>query len=104
MRANQVLLDLINRYAEEKRCTAAQISLAWVMYSGHIVPIPGMRSDARILENLGAAEVTITADEYAAMNEALSHITRKSHGRGYCQVGDYRRASADSGQGGEIVN
>ena len=45
------------------------------MYSGHIVPIPGMRSDARILENLGAAEVTITADEYAAMNEALSHMT-----------------------------
>lgn len=75
MRANRVLLDLINRYAEEKHCTAAQISLAWVMYSGHIVPIPGMRSDARILENLGAAEVTITADEYAAMNEALSHIT-----------------------------
>ena len=75
MRANRVLLDLVNRYAEEKHCTAAQISLAWVMYSGHIVPIPGMRSDARILENLGAAEVTITADEYAAMNEALSHIT-----------------------------
>ena len=45
------------------------------MYSGYIVPIPGMRSDARILENLGAAEVAITADEYAAMNEALSHIT-----------------------------
>lgn len=74
MRANQVLLDLINRYAEEKHCIAAQISLAWVMYSGHIVPIPGMRSDARILENWGAAEVAITADEYAAMNEALSHI------------------------------
>ncbi|MCS3281697.1 aldo/keto reductase [Bacteroides salyersiae] len=75
MRANQVLLDLINRYAEEKHCTAAQISLAWVMYSGHIVPIPGMRSDTRILENLGAAEVTLTDAEYAAMNEALGHIT-----------------------------
>ena len=75
MRANQVLLDLINRYAEEKHCTAAQISLAWVMYSGHIVPIPGMRSDTRILENLGVAEVTLTDAEYAAMNEALGHIT-----------------------------
>lgn len=75
MRANRVLLDLINRYAEEKHCTAAQISLAWVMYSGHIVPIPGMRSDTRILENLGAAEVTLTDAEYAAMNEALGHIT-----------------------------
>lgn len=45
------------------------------MYSGHIVPIPGMRSDTRILENLGAAEVTLTDAEYAAMNEALGHIT-----------------------------
>ena len=34
-----------------------------------------MDSDARILENLGAAEVTLTDDEYATMNEALSHIT-----------------------------
>ena len=63
MQANRVLLELINRYAEA------------MMHSEHIVPIPGMRSDARIIENLGAAEVTLTDDEYAAMNEALSHIT-----------------------------
>ncbi|WP_303012764.1 aldo/keto reductase [uncultured Bacteroides sp.] len=75
MQANAVLLDLINRYAEAKHCTAAQISLAWVMYAGHIVPIPGMRSDARILENIGASEVTLTDAEYASMNEALSRIT-----------------------------
>lgn len=75
MRANQALLNLINRYAEEKHCTAAQISLAWVMHSPHVVPIPGMRSDARILENLGTAEVTLTDAEYAAMNDALGHIT-----------------------------
>ena len=75
MQANRGLLELINRYAEAKHCTAAQISLVWVMHSEHIVPIPGMRSDARILENLGAAEVPLTDDEYAAMNEALSHIT-----------------------------
>ena len=75
MQANRVLLELINRYAEAKHCTAAQISLAWVMHSEHIVPIPGMRRDARILENIGAAEVALTHAEYAAMNEALSHIT-----------------------------
>lgn len=75
MQANAVLLDLINRYAEEKQCTAAQISLAWVMHPWHIVPIPGMRSDARILENLGAARVVLSDAEYAAINEALSHIT-----------------------------
>lgn len=75
MQANAVLLDLINRYAAQKHCTAAQISLAWVMHPGHIVPIPGMRSDARILENLGAAHITLSDVEYAALNEALSHIT-----------------------------
>ena len=75
MQANAVLLDLIHRYAGAKHCTAAQISLAWVMHSAHVVPIPGMRSDARILENLGAAEVSLTDAEYAAMNEALSRIT-----------------------------
>ena len=75
MQANAVLLDLIHRYAEAKHCTSAQISLAWVMHSAHVVPIPGMRSDARILENLGAAEVSLTDAEYAAMNEALSRIT-----------------------------
>lgn len=75
MQANAVLLDLINRYAEAKHCTAAQVSLAWVMHSAHVVPIPGMRTDARILENLGAAEVMLTDAEYAAMNEALAHIT-----------------------------
>lgn len=75
MQANAVLLDLINRYAEAKHCTAAQVSLAWVMHSAHVVPIPGMRTDARIFENLGAAEVMLTDAEYAAMNEALAHIT-----------------------------
>lgn len=75
MQANAVLLDLINRYAEAKHCTAAQVSLAWVMHSAHVVPIPGMRTDTRILENLGAAEVMLTDAEYAAMNEALAHIT-----------------------------
>ena len=75
MQANAVLLDLIHRYADEKHCTAAQISLAWVMHAPHVVPIPGMRTDERILENLGAAEVSLTDAEYAAMNEALSRIT-----------------------------
>lgn len=75
MKANRTLLDLIQRYAAQKQCTAAQISLAWVMKHPNVVPIPGMRSDARIVENLGAAAVSLSDDEYAAMNEALSHIT-----------------------------
>ena len=46
--SNQPIIDLVKRYAQEKHCTPAQISLAWVMKQEYIIPIPGMRSDARI--------------------------------------------------------
>lgn len=79
MDANQPLLDLINRFAAEKNATPAQIALAWVLSGGDfIVPIPGMRKETRIKENLGAAEVELTADEYSALNAELAKI--KIHG------------------------
>ena len=79
MDANQPLLDLVHHYAEQKNCTAAQIGLAWVLAGGSfIVPIPGMRKEERIRENLGAADVELTAQEYAALNDELSKI--KIHG------------------------
>ncbi len=73
--ANQPVIDLVKKYAAEKDCTPAQISLAWVMKRPYIVPIPGMRSDARIAENLGAAEVALTDAEYTALTEALDRLT-----------------------------
>ncbi len=73
--ANQPLLDLIGKYAKEKNCTSAQIALAWVMKGGDfIVPIPGMRKEERIRENLGAANVELTNEEYASLNEELNKI------------------------------
>lgn len=51
---NQPLLALLNQYAQEKGVTPAQISLAWMLHKkDFIVPIPGMRKDSRIIENLG---------------------------------------------------
>lgn len=79
MEANRPLLELVNRYAEQKGGTAAQISLAWVLKGGDfIVPIPGMRSESRITENLGAADIELTDEEYAALTAALDKI--KIHG------------------------
>lgn len=79
MDANQPLLNLINRFAAEKNATPAQIDLAWVLTGGDfIVPIPGMRKESRIRENLGAAEVELTAQEYSALNAELAKI--KIHG------------------------
>lgn len=75
MKANQPLLDLIAQVAAEKGCTSGQIALAWILASGDtLVPIPGMRKEKRIDENLGAAEVELTAEEYRKLNKALDNI------------------------------
>ena len=72
---NQPVIDLVKKYAEEKGCTPAQIFLAWVMHCPYIVPIPGMRSDARIAENLGTADVTLSDSEYEALTAAQNQLT-----------------------------
>ena len=73
---NQPLLDLIGKFAKEKNCTNAQIALAWVLKGGDfIVPIPGMRKEERIKENLGAVNVKLTDEEYASLNKELEKIT-----------------------------
>lgn len=74
--ANQPLLDLLHTYARQKNATPAQISLAWMLHKkDFIVPIPGMRKEERVLENLGASDVTLTSEEFDALERALSNIT-----------------------------
>lgn len=73
---NQPLLDMLHDVADKKGATPAQISLAWMLHKyGFVVPIPGMRSDARLAENFGAAEIELTGAEFAAIEEALDNIT-----------------------------
>ncbi len=74
-RANQPLLDMLRAFAASKGSTPAQISLAWMLRKrDFIVPIPGMRSVQRIEENLGAADVMLTAGEYAQIEAELANI------------------------------
>lgn len=74
--ANQPLLDLLHTYARQKNATPAQISLAWMLHKkDFIVPIPGMRKEERVLENLGASDVALTSEEFDALERALSNIT-----------------------------
>ncbi len=73
---NQPLLDLLHEVADKKGITPAQISLAWMLYKNpHVVPIPGMRKDERVIENLGAADVELTQDEFNSIERELSKIT-----------------------------
>ena len=73
---NMVLVELVQEIAESKRCTPAQVALAWVMaQKPWIVPIPGSTSWNHLTENFAAAEVTFTSDEIIGINNRLSQIT-----------------------------
>lgn len=73
--ANQVLVNLVKEIAAGKNATPAQIALAWVLaQKPWIVPIPGTRKLVRLEENLGAADVELTAEELRNLNDALSKI------------------------------
>lgn len=73
---NADLLELIQTKAKEKDATPAQISLAWMLAKRpYIVPIPGSRKLSRLQENLGAAEIKLTKEEVAQIDEALDHMT-----------------------------
>jgi len=75
IRANQPLLDLLNAFAKDKGATPAQISLAWMLHKkDFIVPIPGMRKVERIKENLGAADVDLTDEEFERIETELAKI------------------------------
>lgn len=75
MKANRPLLEMIGEFAEAKGCTKAQIALSWVLKGGDfIVPIPGMRREERVVENLGAAGIELSDDEYNRLNAELAKI------------------------------
>lgn len=77
--ANQPLVDLLNKFTEEKDATPAQISLAWILHKkDFIVPIPGSRKLHRVEENLGAADIELTDQEFSQLEAELSKI--KIHG------------------------
>jgi aryl-alcohol dehydrogenase-like predicted oxidoreductase len=74
--ANQAVVDLLGRIAEEKKATPAQVALAWLLAQRpSIVPIPGTRRLHRLKENLGAEQVELTPADLAAIGAAADEIT-----------------------------
>jgi aryl-alcohol dehydrogenase-like predicted oxidoreductase len=75
IRANQPVLGLLTEFAKAKGATPAQISLAWMLHKkDFIVPIPGSRKLERIQENLGAADIDVTDEEFARIETELAKI------------------------------
>jgi aryl-alcohol dehydrogenase-like predicted oxidoreductase len=74
-KANQALIDLMGGIAERKGVTRAQIALAWVLaQKPWIVPIPGTTKLHRLEENIGAAEVELSAQDLEEIDNALSRV------------------------------
>ena len=75
MAENQALVDLLHRIAGEKGATPAQVALAWLLAQRPwIVPIPGTTKLHRLQENLGAANLELTANDLAGIERAASGI------------------------------
>ena len=69
---NLALVKEVETLAARKGCSAAQLALSWVLGRGdHVVAIPGTRSAKRLDENRAAVEVTLSADDLAALDAAM---------------------------------
>lgn len=76
IRANRAVVDLLERIASQHDATPAQIALAWLLaQKPWIVPIPGSRKLHRLEENIGAADIALTADDLGEIAKAMSQIT-----------------------------
>jgi aryl-alcohol dehydrogenase-like predicted oxidoreductase len=74
-KANVVLVDLVKAMAARKATTPARIALAWLLaQKPWIVPIPGTTKLQRLEENLGAADLLLTADDLREIESGLSGI------------------------------
>ncbi len=74
-KANQALVDLLGRFAQQKKATPAHIALAWLLaQKPWIVPIPGTTKLHRLEENIGAVNVELSPEDLRELETAASKI------------------------------
>jgi aryl-alcohol dehydrogenase-like predicted oxidoreductase len=74
-KANQAIVDLLGKFAEQKKATPAQIALAWLLaQKPWIVPIPGTTKLHRLEENIGAVNVELSPEDLRQLETAASKI------------------------------
>ncbi len=75
-KANQDLIELLDRFAKQRGATPAQIALAWLLaQKPWIVPIPGTTKLHRLDENIGSVNIELTAEDLSEIDAAASRIT-----------------------------
>ena len=77
---NQPIVDLVQKLAQKKNATPAQISLAWMLKKyPNLVPIPGSKNKGRIKENLDAHKVVLTDEELTEFENELKKLKVYGH-------------------------
>jgi len=75
-KTNQAVVDLVGRFAQQKKATPAQIALAWLLaQKPWIVPIPGTTKLHRLEENIAAVDIELSPDDLRQIDNAASKIT-----------------------------
>jgi len=75
-KANQALVDILGKFAQQKKATPAQIALAWLLaQKPWIVPIPGTTKLHRLEENIGAVVVELTHEDLRQLEITASKIS-----------------------------
>jgi aryl-alcohol dehydrogenase-like predicted oxidoreductase len=74
-KANQALVDVLGRFAQQKKATPAQIALAWLLaQEPWITPIPGTTKLQRLEENIASASIELTRDDLRQIDNVASKI------------------------------
>ena len=75
-KANQALINLLGRLAQDQQATPAQIALAWLLaQKPWIAPIPGTTKLPRLTENLGAADLRLSTDDLREIGQAAARVS-----------------------------
>ena len=75
LKTNMTIVDPLKKFAAQKQTTPARIALAWLLaQKPWIVPIPGTTKLSRLEENIGAADMSLTAKELREIDQAVSKI------------------------------
>ena len=99
--ANQPIIDLIAKYADDKGATNAQISMAWMLHKyPNVVPITGSKNKGRIIENLGAWNVELTDEEFEKLESELEKLPVHGH-RGHVETQQRGWAEKQKAEGKE---
>ena len=74
-KSNSKIVDIIEKIAERKGVTTAQVAINWALREGdHVIPIPGAVSIEKVEENLGATNIELTKEDLNEIEEARKRL------------------------------